>query len=140
MNPTMRRCLAALCALALPLAAEMSADDAKAKVKEAGQAFRGMMAASDKGKKQELYGTMDAALTAVAKEEKQDGAAASQADAEAGAIDSAEHRALWYFFVCDAYCHVERWQPALGWINKALGLSKNDKYAAKKKEIEEKLK
>ncbi|GEM_PF-3649526 len=136
----MMRNLAVLLALAIPLAAEMSADDVKAKVKEGAQHFRAAMAASDQGAKGEALGKMNDALTAAAGEAKQDAAAASQADAEAGALDNAEEKALFYFFVCDAYCQVDHWQPALGFINKALGLSKKPKYEEKKKEIEEKLK
>ncbi len=136
----MKRSVIVLLALALPTLAEMSADDVKAKVKEGAQHFRDAMAASDAGAKQDSLGKMNDALVAAAGEDKQDAAAASQVDAEAGSIDNAEEKALFYYFVCDAYCQVSRWQPALGFINKALGLSKKPKYEEKKKEIEGKLK
>lgn len=136
----MMRGVSVLLALALPVLGEMSADEVRAKVKEGAQHFRAAMAASDAAAKQEALGKMNDALVAAAGEAKQDAAAASQADAEAGSIDSGDERAMWYYFVCDAYCQVSRWQPALGFINKALAISKKPRYEQKKKEIEENLK
>lgn len=135
----MMRGVAVLVALSLSVTAEMSADEVKAKVREGAKHFRDGMAAGDSAVKQEAFTKMNDALVAAAREAKQDAAVASQVETEAGAIDSGDERALFYYFVCDAYCQVSRWQPALRFIQKALALSKKPKYEEKKKEIEAKL-
>ncbi len=136
----MYRTLALVLATAMPLLADMSADEVKAKVKEGGDHFRAAMAASDKQQKMAELGKMTEAFTVAFGETKQDAAASAQVEEEAGGIKSADEKALFFFFVCDGYCQLERWKPALDWIEKALALSKNAKYEAKKKEIEDKLK
>lgn len=136
----MMRGLVVLCVLALPLRAEMSAEEVKGKIKEGAQHFREMMGASNQDDKQKAYAAMNDAFVAAAKEEKQDAAASTQVETEVGSLDSAEVKSALYFFVCDAYCQAERYKPALDYINKAIAQSKKPKYEAKKKEIEDKLK